>query len=253
MKLKTHLFPIASAVMMAAATAGAQSSVYSLNVVGYVTMSFQPGDNWFGNPFASSDVTLNTLMPTAPTGATVSLWNSALNQYSSTATFLGTGWSSNPMLNPGMGALLNTSTLFVDTFVGNVLNFDGSPWSDVPIEPMPFTGPAGHYLFSSKMPVPLSGHAFDPAQNEFSVFESIIGRAPQNGEQVTTLDSLTQLYTTTTFMNGVWNNGDPSLAAGQAAMFNIEAIPEPYAWVLLAVGLGVLGLGRSFRGVATSS
>jgi hypothetical protein len=76
------------------------------------------------------------------------------------------------------------------------------------------------------------------------VFEAIIGRTPHNGEQVTTLNPLTQTYTTTTFLGGVWNNGDPVLPIGQAAMFNIGPVPEPSALGLLLAGLGVTGIAR---------
>jgi PEP-CTERM motif len=255
MKVKLQLFPIASAFMMAAATLQAQSPVYSLNAVGYTTTAFQPGANWFGNTLDAGDNTLNALMPTAPTGTTVSLWNSTLNQFTPTATFLGTGWSSDPTINPGTGALLQTTTQFNNVFVGTVLDLDGTPWNinDNFSEPPPFTGPAGLYLLNSKTPVLLSGTVFDPSQNEYPVFESIIGRAPLNGEQVTTLDPLTQTYVTTTYDDGAWNNGVPSLAVGQAAMFNLEAVPEPSIWALLAVGLGTLGFVRIRRSLTASS
>jgi hypothetical protein len=249
MKLKHVLLPIASALTMAAATAAAQ--VYSTNTVGYVNTLFHPGYNWFGNPFDAANNSLSALIATAPEGTTVSLWNSTLNLYTPTAAFTGGGWSSDFALDPGTGALLDAPSPFTNTFVGTVLNFDGSVWGGPFSEPPPFAGPDGFYLLSSKTPIALSGHVFDPVPETFSVFEAIIGRAPHEGEQVTTLDPLTQIYSTTTFVGGAWDNGDPSLAVGQAAMFNIGAVPEPSVLGLLAIGLGTLGIARSRLGSNT--
>lgn len=223
----------------------AVSGQTSLNIVGYVSSIFRPGNTWFGNPLDYGTNLLRLVIPTAPEGTTVSLWSSTLNAYTPTATYSSGMWNGNLMLNPGTGALLTTPSLFTNTFVGQVLDFNGALFDGLNFhEPSPFAGPNGLYLFSSKAPVALSGHVFNPASGQFSVFEAIIGRAPHNGEQVTTLDALTQTYFTTTFLSGAWNNGDPTLALGQAAMFNIGPVPEPSALALLAAGLGALALAR---------
>ena len=229
---------------LCAFTARAQSNVYSLNIVGYVNAIFQPGNNWFGNPLSNTtasgtDNTLSQLFPIAPDGTTVSLWNAMQNQYTPSATFSGGAWSGDLALEPGTGALLNTPSLFTNTFVGTVLDLNGSGWDGLSLHPpQPFSGPNGLYLLSSQCPVAL------PVSGGPSTFEAIIGRAPREGEQVTTLDPLTQTYATTTFVGGAWNNGDPSLAIGQAALFNLGPVPEPSVLGLMAVGLGVLGLHR---------
>jgi hypothetical protein len=215
-------------------------------VVGYVNMTLQAGANWIGNPLLNNDDSLNSLMPTAPDGTTVSLWNPTADQFTTTSTFNSGAWSLNLILDPGTGALVNTPTQFVNTFVGTVENFDGSIASGAPTfaQPPPFSGPNGIYFFSSKAPLALSGDSFGSPSGD-SVFLSILGRAPQNGEQVTTLNALTQTYTTTTFMNGIWDNGSPTLAVGQAAMFNLGPVPEPSSLVLLSAGIaGVIALRR---------
>jgi hypothetical protein len=217
-------------------------------VIGYVNVAFEPGDNWFGNPLQYTNQ-LDLLIPTAPDGSTVSLWDSTADRFDSTATFDHGTWSTNLTLNPGTGALFHTPSLFTNTFVGIVLNFDGTPYSGSLTEPPPFAGANGIYLFSSKAPVALSGHVFDPVNGKLSVFEAIMGRAPNTGEQVTTLDPLTQTYTTTTFLGGVWNNGDPSLAPGEAAMFNIGPVPEPSVLALSAIGTCGLAIARHRRGL----
>jgi hypothetical protein len=236
MKAKTLFSAVAALLLM---TGGARAST------GYVNFGFQPGDNWFGNPLTASPNHLSGLIPTAPAGTTVSLWDSAANHYAPASTWNGSIWSTDLLLNPGTGALLHTPSSFVNTFVGEVLDFDGSLWGGGAFHsPVPFAGPSGTYLFSCMTPVALSGHVFDSAHNAFDVFGSIIGRAPHTGEQVTTLDALTQAYATTTFLGGGWDHGDPSLAVGGAAMFNLITVPEPSALGLVLAGLGVIGWAR---------
>jgi hypothetical protein len=142
--------------------------------------------------------------------------------------------------------LLNTPSQFLNTFTGTVENFDGSLLGDMFAQPPAFSGPNGVYFLSSKTPLVLSGDVFNPPTSS-SVFLGILGRAPNEGEQVTTLDALTQTYTTTTFINGAWNNGDPTLAIGEAAMINIGPVPEPSPLALLAAGLGLLGAVAAFH------
>jgi hypothetical protein len=242
MKAKNLLFTTFAAMIL--------SSGVAANFVGYANLQFQPGDNWFGNPLGAGANSLSSLITIAPAGTTVSLWNSAANQYLPTVTWNGSAWSADLTLNPGTGALLHTPSFFTNTFVGDVLNFDGSPFTSAGFtEPPPFPGPNGLYLFSSKAPVALAGHTFFPGDGHYDVFEAIIGRAPHNGEQVTTLDASSQTYTTTTFLGGVWDNGDPSLQLGGAAMFNLGPVivPEPSALGLVVAGIGMIGITRCGR------
>jgi PEP-CTERM motif len=208
------------------------------NIVGYVNLTFQPGANWFANPLVNPTPydSLSALFPTAPNGTTVSLWDPTTSQFTTTSTFNNGAWSLNFNLDPGTGALLDTSSQFANTFTGTVENFDGTivPGDNSFTQPPAFSGPNGIYFFSSKAPITLSGTTFGP--NTDAVFQSIIGRAPQQGESVTTLNALTQTYTTTTFLNGAWNNGIPTLAIGQAAMFNLGPVPEPSSLALIALG-----------------
>ncbi len=214
------------------------------NIVGYVNLTFQTGANWFANPLNAGNDSLSSIMPTAPDGTTVSLWNTAANQFTTTSTFSGGAWSDNFVLDPGTGALLNAPSQFVSTFTGSVENFDGTPpgtGGGVDInftEPPVFSGVNGIYFFGSKAPLALSGNIFqNTAPSSYSVFLSILGRAPHEGEQFTTLNAATQTYTTTTFTGGAWNNGVPTLAIGQAGMFNLGPVPEPSSIVLLLAGV----------------
>jgi hypothetical protein len=248
MKVKSLLLSM-GALAMVVASATAQTG-YSINTVGYANVAFQANDNWFGNPLDYAPNTLSAIFygPTTPVGTTISLWDSSLDQFTTTSTWDGSSWSANLTLAPGTGALLEAPSPFTNTFVGTVLDFNGSLYDgNTAHQPPPFSGPGGMYLLSSKTPVVLTGHVFTSPQGPFSVFESIIGRAPQNGEQVTTLDPVTQLYHTSTFMNGSWNNGDPTLQIGEAAMFNLLPVPEPSVVGLLGVGLAGFAMRRRAR------
>ncbi len=214
-------------------------------VVGYVNSTFYAGDNLFGNPLLHAPDDLNSLFgPSTPIGTTVSLWDATLGRFGTSSMWNGSSWSLDLTLAPGTGVLLHTPAPFTNTFTGVVLNFDGTAYHGTLSQPPPFTGANGTYLFSSRAPVALSGNVFDPNLNEFSVFEAILGRAPYDGEQVTTLNPVTQTYLTTTFSGGVWNNGAPTLQVGEAAFFNIGAVPEPTGLSLLGLGLGVLAVVR---------
>jgi len=209
-------------------------------IIGYVNQPFQPGDNWFGNPLLNVDNSLTSLFPSPPNGTSISLWNPTSSTWTPSANFTaGSGWDHNLDLPPGTGARLVAPSAFTNTFVGTVLNFDGTPLTlnGNYTPPPPFAGPSGSYLLASQLPHTLPGLGFD-------VFLAIVGREPRNGEQFTGLDPLTQTYTTTTFLGGVWDNGDPSLAVGQAAMFNLIAVAEPSSIALLAVGVCTLRLVR---------
>jgi hypothetical protein len=212
---------------------------FSANVVGYVNEQFGPGDTLFGNPLLNTFNDLNHLFdPTyVPQGTTISLWDATSHQWAQSSTFLDGTWSVDLELNPGTGALLHTSALFVNTFVGTVLNADGSPYDGNGITPPPpFAGPNGTYLWSSKVPAQFPGIG--------PVWNYIVGRDPHEGEQFSTLTSIT------TFTHGAWDNGDPFLNVGQAAFFNIgPSVPEPSVAGLVIGGVVTLwASGRARRG-----
>jgi hypothetical protein len=245
MKIRKPLMTVL-AISSLVAAASAQS-VTSGDIVGYVNLVFQPGNNWVGNTleYEYGPNTLDNLITDAPVGTTVSLWNPASNGFSSPSSWDGAEWSTDLTLDPGTGFQLNTPTLFTNTFTGTVLNLDGSVlWVTNGVaqftEPAPFSGANGVYLLSCKSPL-----ALGPG-DQFSVFDGILGRAPQNGESVTFLNPLTQTETTTTFLDGVWSNGEPTLGIGEAALFDIGpvVVPEPSVAALLIMGACGAGLFR---------
>ena len=239
MKLKA--FCLALLLGRVAVMAAIPTNVFS-NIVGYVNRGFLPGDNLFGNPLLSTNQFLSSIMPVAPAGTTISLWDSSARQFTLGSTYNAGGWSLDLSLLPGQGALLHTDMSFTNCFVGSPLAPDGSFWADdSPMDPPPpFSGPDGIYLLSSVCPLNLG------VTNLFPAFEYIVGRAPQEGEQVTALDAATQLYHTTTFSGGAWDNGDPILPVSGAALFNIGpvVVPEPSCLALGACGILLVTISR---------
>lgn len=247
------VLPLALLAGLMSCAASAQSNVYSLNIIGYVNHPFQAGLNLFGNPLLNTSDSLSVIIPTAPSGATVSLWDATTGRFSQTAVFWNGAWSVDLSLHPGQGALLTSPSAFLNTFVGEVLAPDGSPYDGITLNPPPvFSGPAGVYLLSSACPIEL-GTSIDS-----DTFLYILGRPALSGEKFTWLDPATQELRTTTFENGEWDNGTPQLGVGQAAFFSLEGgpgllpVPEPSGVVLLLLGSGIL-LGRRCRFGATET
>jgi hypothetical protein len=219
------------------------AQVYSQNIVGYYNLPLSPGGNLIANQFDNGDDTLNSLFTNGtPAGASFSKWDAALVEYLPLSTYNpGSGWSINYDLGFGEGGLFNAPVTFTNTFVGSI--WPGFS-ANGPFEP-PLVSGTGVFLLSSMIPI---GGA---------TFFDVVGRDPLNGDNVTTLDPLTQQTTTTTCLNGAWNNGDPSLAVGQSAFFGLGAgndtsgitvVPEPVTGSLLGAGLLAQAACRRGRG-----
>jgi hypothetical protein len=202
----------------------ARAQVSSVNVVGYVYQFIFPGDNLIGSPLSYSNNTLGQVFSGVPDDSTFSPWNAAIKQYLPASTYHSdTGWSIDYSFVPGDGALFHAAGGFTNLYVGGT----------TPDPPTPPARGAGLYLLSS--PWPADGRTF----------QDIIGRNPLEGEYVTELNALTQDYITTTFLNGTWNNGAPTLDIGQAAFFYL--VPEPTVSTLGFSGV-ILVLLRRRRG-----
>ncbi len=112
----------------------------------------------------------------------------------------------------------------IDTLVGSIwsgLNVTGS------YNP-PLVSIYGTLLLSCYVPI------------NSATFFDVVGRDPQNGESVTSLNASSQILNTTTFQNGSWNNGIPLLNVGQSAFFNLAAVPEPEVLSLFGAGAVLL-------------
>jgi hypothetical protein len=200
------------------------AQTFSKNIIGYYNLRLFGGDNLIANQFVSqSDTLTNLFQYQVPDGSTFRKWDSTANQYMPAATYhLGIGWDINYGLGLGEGGLFHAPTEFTNVFAGIV-------WPGIDLNNphnLPLVSIYGTLLLSCYIPFQAN-------------FNDVVGRDPQDGESVTTLDGVTQLYSTTTFNSGAWNNGAPLLAVGQSAFFNIAAVPEPSV-------LGLLGIGSAF-------
>lgn len=184
---------------LTAATASAQTPVFSVNSVGYVKRDLVAGFTMFSNPLnvTSNGVvnnTLSALIPTAPDGAIVYRFNngsySILGEY-----FQGFGWSPNGTLNPGQGAWIFLPQAASVVFSGEVLQ--GSLANSIP---------TGYSMVSSQVPQAAS--------------LTTLGFPSQDGDMVFIFNPQTQSYSggVFEFFGGVgWSPGTtngPTIPAG---------------------------------------
>jgi hypothetical protein len=225
---------VLSASAFVASSLAAQAQVVGNNVVGYINLQISTGDNLIANQLgASPDNTLdNVLYQGVLAGSTFSEWDPVHNQLLPASIYDGSTWSINYIFGPdGTGGVLNSPTTTIVTTVGDVVNFqvDGPlGYTFVP----PNRGP-GTYLLALAAPV-----------QEISTFQNIVGRAPFAGESVITLDGPSQMYATNSFNGTSWSDGDPILAVGKSAYFDLEAVPEPSTVALCGLGVGTMWILR---------
>ena len=216
---------------------GTTSSAFA-QVVGYVNRVFYAGDNLVANPLLHGDNSLNTVLAySVPDGATFTKWNGAANQFLPSSVFNAAShsWSINYDFNPtdGQGGVLHSLSPFTNTFNGAV--YQGHDYAHS------INGNLFGYWDGPARPGGLSLLAdADPIEANFM---HVVGRAPQDGEWVRTLNEANQTYGVTTFhqVSG-WDNGEPALAVGQAAYF--ELVPEPSTIALGGLGAAAVTILR---------
>jgi len=210
------------------------ASSKSQATVGFYNLSISPGDNLIADQFDNSpNNTLDNVLTTGvAAGSTFSQWDPAANGLLPLSTYNGSSWSIDYAFGPnGVGGVLNSPSNTTVTFAGSVVNLNAFGTNLVYTFTPPARGP-GTYLLG--LAAPLSG----------ATFQEIVGRAPNIGDSVSSLDGSTQIYTTTTFNGLVWNNGTPSLAVGQADFFTLVAAPEPTMIALAGAGAATLLIFR---------
>jgi len=208
-----------------------QAQVYS-GIVGYYTLALYSGNNLVANQLDNSVNSLNSIFKgNVPEETTFTEWDPALLQYLPSSIYdTSSGWSIDYDLNYGEGGLLHSPSQFTSTITGAVWPEFADP--DGPFNP-PLISSYGTLLLSCYVPI------------EGATFYDVVGRNPQNGESVTTLDGPSQTSTISTYENGSWDNGSPMLNVGQSAFFNLEPAPEPEMFSLL--GAGVVALAAYHR------
>jgi len=118
---------ILGAALLAAGVASsmAQSNVYSLNVVGYVTVPFTNGITAFANPLdfdgtGTNNTIVGVFSNSLPANSTVYIWSGGGFNSSLIYSARG-GWTGNAPLNPGEGVFVSCPSATNVTVVGQVL------------------------------------------------------------------------------------------------------------------------------------
>ncbi len=115
---------VVSALIALTASTMAQT-VYSVNVVGYHTVTLAPGFNLIANQLNSANNTIGSLIPLLPGGCQLYKFTPGVGFATFTFDDADNVWTphGNVTLNPGEGAYIrnNQSTNIVLTFVGEVL------------------------------------------------------------------------------------------------------------------------------------
>jgi hypothetical protein len=212
-------------------------------IVGFYNRMIHPGDNLIANQLNNAGGnSINTILLGVADGATFTKWDAAANIFLPASVFDGSSqtWSINYSLNLGEGALLNSPAQTINTFVGEVVPYDNILSG--------FGGPlwAPNYadgLHLISCPVPVGGSLMNNG-----MFDKVVGRAPEAGEWVMTLNEGTQTYQVATFDGAGWDT-DLSLAVGQAAWVNLGPIivPEPSSLALMSLAAGALCFARRRR------
>jgi hypothetical protein len=201
-----------TAALSAAGVATSMAQVYSVNAVGYVNRSVNPGLAIVANPLNGTNNNLNTILPLAPDGSqdgvTIYRFNVAQQNYSDAIQWVGGfGWFSANInedytINPGEAFFLQNSLAgpLNITFVGDVPQ--GSLHN-------PFPGANNLALRSSQ--VPQEAPIGDPSQ------ANTLGFPAMEGDTLYLFNPVTQSYKNAyQFVNGFgWfsaNADDPGPA-----------------------------------------
>ena len=212
--------------------------VYSENIVGYYNRSISAGANLIANQLGTTNDTLNNVLTAGVlNGSTVTKWDPVANQFLPTSTYdaASATWSINYSLTYGEGALLFSPAGATNFFVGEVdpalVDAESPNGGLINFANWQPSYASGLYLLSCPVPI------------DDATFQEVVGRDPLNGEWVETLNEATQTYSITTFYTGTgWDNGDPALAIGQAAYFDLGPVlvPEPSTLALATLGAATL-------------
>lgn len=206
---------LGAAVLAAGVAASMASSVYSVNVVGYINVPLAGNAaknsgsgqyNLIANPLDASNGganpagnTLNSLFPSAQLGDTILQWNGT-NNFNISTFFFGS-WSTNLTIVPGTGAFYLTPTPQTNTFVGTVLQ--GS---------LTNTFKSGYQVIGDQVPVASTADTNGLAAN-LSVGDTLL-------EWDNTLNTGNGGYDIYTWFGSAWIPSAPLITPGQAVFMN---------------------------------
>jgi len=199
MRTKLAVFT-AAALAAGALSSQAQSNVYSLNVVGYVTVSVTNGFNFVANPLdldgtGTNNTVVGVFSNTLPSGSQV--FKFGAGGFNTILTFSRGTWSGNASMNPGEAVFLSVPSNLSVTMVGQVLQ--GSQTNI-------YISPTGGYSLLSSV-IPLSGGV-----------QTTLGFTPLSGTQVYLYGTVAG-YAPYTFARGSWSPSEPVLNPGMGAFF----------------------------------
>lgn len=197
-----------AALAAGALTASAQSSVYSLNVVGYYNIPV-PAKQFvmIANQLNTTNNTLSSLLPAPPFGSQVYKYNGGYSIY--TFDDIENAWlpNGNATLNPGEGAFFISEVATTLTFVGEVLQ--GNLTNTVPLNA---------YSIRSSM-VPQAG-----------LVSAVLGLPAEAGDQVYVYRNG---YTIHTFddLEAAWLPSEPSINVGESFFLSKDPASTKNQWV----------------------
>jgi hypothetical protein len=206
--MRTKALLCAAALAAGALTSMAQSNVYSLNVVGYYNASVVgSGSGTFtmvANQLNTTNNTVGALIATPPDFTT--LYKYVGTGFSIATYFLGAWDHPEFTLNPGEGAIIQSTSPFTNTFVGEVLQGN-----------LTNSFPAGFSIRSSMVP-----------QAGTLTQLGLPGTALSDFDQVYKMNTATQGYDIYAWFLGSWSPSEPSLAVGESMWLQTAA---PGNWV----------------------
>jgi hypothetical protein len=215
--MRTKALLSVAAIAASAVTAMAQSNVYSLNIVGYATVSIPAGYSILANPLSAGATNGANEIMTPIDGEQILTWNTATSSYNS-VSYLSAfgGWvddslnaSSPPSLPPGKGFFFKNPNAATNiTFVGQVVPGPGTTNS--------VTLAAGYSMVGSALPANVSDITAAPVSLPLI-----------DGMQVLTYNNATSSYQSSSYLVafGGWVNDAltsvpaPSLSIGQGFFF----------------------------------
>jgi hypothetical protein len=174
-------------------------TVYSVNAVGYVNMTMEPGFQMVANPLMAEDNTVAALFADAPDNTQIFLYDAASSSYSVNTKLFGTWSDTTSELMPGQGAFVLATEEFTTTFVG-----------DVPQGDLTQTVPAGFSIQASQVP-------------QAGLLQTDLGFPAADNDQVFRYDNASGGYTVYTVLFGSWGPEEPTVNVGESIFVNKTA------------------------------
>jgi hypothetical protein len=232
--MRTKALLCAAALAASAASTMAQGNVYSLNIVGYVNVSFAPGNSIHANPLDLGDGqnSASNLFSSLPDGTFVNLWTGSsfdVYYFDSTLGIDPRNWygadtvtgRSAPNLPPGRGFFLNNpGASFTNIFVGSVFPGPGTT-NTATLAP-------GNSLVASRLPI--SGSVTNAPWNFPTLDGMFVNKWTGSAYDVYYFDSTLGIDPRNWYgADTVTGRNAPSFNVGEGFFLNNPAAASPWA------------------------